>query len=85
MPAGNWRVREQASELLSAPSPLTLNGKRDRAMLVLLLGCGLLPTELLALTVDQIEHAQGPLGLVGRQRQPPAYRVPAAVKHQVEE
>jgi integrase len=39
--AGNWLLKEQASELLKAPDPMALKGKRDRAMLVLLVGCGL--------------------------------------------
>ncbi len=86
--AGNWLGREQASELLNAPSPLTLKGKRDRAMLALLLGCGLRRTELLALTVDQIEQREGRWvipDLVGKGHRRRTVPVPAAVKHRVEE
>jgi integrase len=57
--AGNWLLKEQASELLNAPNPATLKGKRDRAMLALLVGCGLRRAELLALTVNQIEQREG--------------------------
>jgi site-specific recombinase XerD len=39
---GNWLTREQAQELLSLPD----KGKRDYAVLALLLGCGLRRTEL---------------------------------------
>jgi integrase/recombinase XerD len=31
--AGNWLIKEQANELLHAPSAKTLKGKRDRAIL----------------------------------------------------
>ena len=31
---GNWLSKEQANELLNAPDPGTLIGKRDRALLV---------------------------------------------------
>lgn len=52
---GKWLVREQASELLNAPDSKTLGGLRDRAILALLLGCGLRRAEILNLDVDQIE------------------------------
>jgi integrase len=86
--AGNWLGREQASELLNAPSPLTLKGKRDRAMLALLLGCGLRRTELLALTVDRIEQREGRWvipDLVGKGNRRRIVPVPAAVKLRIEE
>jgi site-specific recombinase XerD len=38
---GNWLTREQAQELLSLPDRESLKGKRDCAILALLLGCGL--------------------------------------------
>ncbi len=45
---GNWLLKEQANSLLNAPNPKTLTGLRDRAILALLLGCGLRRAELLA-------------------------------------
>jgi site-specific recombinase XerD len=38
---GNWLTADQAKELLQAPDPKRLKGKRDRALLALLLACGL--------------------------------------------
>jgi integrase len=45
---GNWLTREQAQELLSLPDRESLKGKRDYAILALLLGCGLRRTELVS-------------------------------------
>jgi hypothetical protein len=38
---GNWLTATQARALLQVPDPSTLKGKRDRALLGILLGCGL--------------------------------------------
>lgn len=56
---GNWLTKEQASQLLHAPDPNTLKGKRDRALLALLLGCGLRRTELANLTFDHVQQRDG--------------------------
>jgi site-specific recombinase XerD len=39
-------MKDQANDLLNAPDPQTLTGKRDRAILAVLLGCGLRRAEL---------------------------------------
>jgi site-specific recombinase XerD len=86
--AGNWLLKEQASELLNAPNPATLKGKRDRAMLALLVGCGLRRAELLSLKVDQIEQREGRWvipDLAGKGNRRRTVPVPAAVKIRVEE
>lgn len=38
---GNWLTAEQARNLWQVPDPATLKGIRDRALLAVLLGCGL--------------------------------------------
>src|SRR5271166_4305356 len=43
---GNWLTAEEARTLWQLPDPATLKGKRDRAILALLLGCGLRRREL---------------------------------------
>jgi site-specific recombinase XerD len=43
---GKWLTAEEGRRLLQAPDPETLKGKRDRAILAVLLGCGLRRREL---------------------------------------
>ena len=52
---GNWLTPEQAKDLLLAPDENTLEGKRDGALLGLLVGCGLRRAELVSLRVDKIQ------------------------------
>jgi integrase len=43
---GNWLTAEEARRFWQAPSPDTIKGRRDRAILAILLGCGLRRREL---------------------------------------
>ena len=52
---GNWLTAEQGKRLLEATSADTLRSKRNRAMLSLLIGCGLRRAELLGLMVNSIQ------------------------------
>src|SRR5437762_844507 len=55
MRVGNWLTAEQGKRLLNATSADTLRSKRNRAMLSLLIGCGLRRAELLGLMVNSIQ------------------------------
>jgi site-specific recombinase XerD len=52
--AGTWLTREQARDLLAQPEIETTEGKRDRAILVVLLGCSLRRSEFAALECAHI-------------------------------
>jgi site-specific recombinase XerD len=62
--AGNWLSAEQATALIKAPDAGTLRGKRDRAALALMLGCGLRRDELARLTLEQIQLREGRWAIV---------------------
>lgn len=52
---GNWLTLEQAERLISAPNPATTKGRRDRALLAVLIGCGLRRKEAAALAVEHVQ------------------------------
>lgn len=53
---GNWLSELQTQDLIEAPEPTTLKGKRDRCALALLVGCGLRRSEAASLTVEHIQQ-----------------------------
>src|SRR3984957_5364370 len=56
---GNWLSLRQAQALLSAPDITTFRGLRDRAILAVLLGCGLRRSEVAALTFTHLQQRDG--------------------------
>ena len=56
---GNWLTARQAQALLNAPDTTTNKGLRDRAILAVLLGCGLRRSEVAALTFTHIQQRDG--------------------------
>lgn len=57
--AGNWLSLRQAQALLSAPDVATVKGLRDRAIIAVLLGCGLRRSEVAALTFSHVQQCDG--------------------------
>ena len=53
---GNWLTANEAKSLWQAPSPESLKGKRDRALLATLLGCGLRRRELADLSFGHLQR-----------------------------
>jgi integrase len=56
---GNWLSLKQAQALLNAPDITTTKGLRDRAIIAVLLGCGLRRSEVAALTLKHIQQRDG--------------------------
>jgi integrase len=52
---GNWLTKDQARKLLAVPDASTFTGKRDRALLAVLLGTGLRRNEARDLTVEHVQ------------------------------
>lgn len=55
---GNWLLANEARGLWELPDAKTLKGKRDRAILLLLLACGLRRGEVAALRLDDIQRRE---------------------------
>jgi site-specific recombinase XerD len=61
---GNWLTPEQAKSLWQAPDVERLKGKRDRALLSILVACGLRRHEAAQLTVDHLQQREGHWAIV---------------------
>ena len=59
MRTGNWLTKRQAEALLAAPEASTNQGKRDRAILAVLVGCELHRDEAVRLTFAHIQQRDG--------------------------
>jgi site-specific recombinase XerD len=80
---GNWLSLRQAQALLSAPDATTVKGLRDRAILAVLLGCGLRRSEAAALTFTHLHQRDGRwciVDLVGKHGRVRTVPVPAWTK-----
>ena len=67
--AGNWLTRAQVQELLILPDLTTPRGRRDRAILAVLVGAGLRRSEVAGLTFEHVQQREGRwvlLDLVGK-------------------
>jgi site-specific recombinase XerD len=85
---GNWLTREQAQELLRTPDATTLKGLRDRALLAVLLGCGLRRQEAAGLTMRHLQQREGRwviVDLVGKRNKTRSTPMPAWAKAAMDE
>jgi len=85
---GNWLTTDQGRRLLEGVRTDTLRGKRDAAMLSLLIGCGLRRTELVEINVAQIQQREehwAIVDLIGKGGRVRTVPVPEWVKHNVDE
>lgn len=80
---GNWLTAEQARALWQVPDCTTLNGKRDRALLAVLLGCGLRRREAAELDIAHFQRREDHwaiVDLVGKGQHVRTVPVPEWVK-----
>ncbi|HTQ53173.1 MAG TPA: tyrosine-type recombinase/integrase [Bryobacteraceae bacterium] len=80
---GNWLSQKQAQALLNTPDISTLKGLRDRALIAVLLGCGLRRSEVAALTIGHIQQRDGRwviLDLVSKHKRVRTVPMPTWVK-----
>ena len=85
---GNWLTAPEARSLWQLPTTETLKGKRDRAILAVLLGCGLRRRELTQLTVDHFQRREDHwaiVDLIGKAGHIRTVPVPDWVKNSVDE
>jgi site-specific recombinase XerD len=61
---GNWLTAEQGQALWQAPDREQIKGKRDRALVVLLLACGLRRHEVAGLSVGHLQQREGHWAIV---------------------
>ncbi len=84
---GNWLTREQAKEMLAVPDRSTIKGKRDYAILALLVGCALRRQELAELDVEKIQMREGRWVIVdlrGKGGRVRSVAIPMWVKHAID-
>lgn len=61
---GNWLTAEKSQDLWQAPDNQCIKGKRDRALLALLLACGLRRHETVSLRLDHLQQREEHWGIV---------------------
>lgn len=84
---GNWLTKDQAQALLGLPSVTTVKGLRDRAILAILVGCGLRREECAGLTVGHIQQREGRwviVDLVGKRSKTRSVPMPAWCKFAID-
>ncbi|MFN8466329.1 MAG: tyrosine-type recombinase/integrase [Caldilineaceae bacterium] len=84
---GNWLTQQQAQALLDAPDTDSLKGMRDRAILAVLLGCGLRREEAASLTVEHLQQREGRwviVDLAGKRNKVRSVPMPSWAKYAVD-
>jgi site-specific recombinase XerD len=84
---GNWLSAEESRALWEAPDPNAMKGKRDRALLALLLACGLRRHEAVSLKLRDLEQREGRwaiVDLVGKGGHIRTVPIPDWVREQLE-
>jgi site-specific recombinase XerD len=84
---GNWLTKEQAQDLINAPDINTLKGLRDRAILAVLIGCGLRREEAASLTCAHLQQREARwviVDLVGKRNKVRSVPMPCWTKSAID-
>src|SRR5215471_80250 len=84
---GNWLTADQSRAVIQAPNAETLKGRRDRAILALMFGCGLRRGEVAELRLDHLQQREDHwviADLIGKAAHIRTVPVPAWVKAAVD-
>jgi integrase/recombinase XerD len=85
---GNWLTKAKAEHLINAPDVSTLKGKRDRAILMLMIGCGLRREEVARVTLGHVQERDSRfciVDLVGKHGRVRTVPMPAWAKTAIDE
>src|SRR5262252_4390863 len=85
---GNWLTLDQSRAICQSPLPESLRGKRDRAVLSILLGCGLRRAEIVKLKTSDIQLRENRwviADLIGKGRHIRTVPIPIWVKRALDE
>jgi len=85
---GNWLNKQQAQELIRLPDTTRLKGKRDRAILAVMLGGGLRRSEVAALTFEHIQMREARwviVDLVGKHNRVRPVPIPSWAKAAIDD
>ncbi len=86
--SGNWLTLEQAQSLINTPDRTRLKGMRDRAILAVMIGCGLRRSEVAGLQFSHIQQRDGRwviIDLLGKRNRLRSVPVPNWAKAAIDE
>src|SRR5437588_8961329 len=85
---GNWLTKQEARKMLDAPDIGKLKGLRDRAILAVLIGCGLRRAEAASIRFDHIQQRDGRwvlVDLIGKRNKVRSVPMPSWAKVAIDE